>query len=138
MRSRFLDFCFDLEGVTEAGLEAACIAYRREPKNKFFPTPGALLELCKDDIRERMVKIKAIDNAANAITVGLAKSDDRVSPLPSVAEVLLKHGKQVPWKVPPVPDGPDDEAPAPKPDQRPITDGLRDSPLARRSRGESE
>lgn len=108
------------------GMEAACAAYRRNPKNSFFPTPGKLLELCADDIRERKRAIMAIDKAAHALTQGLAAAPERVVPLPSVDEVLRKHGHAEPFTV--VPKAPSvlDIEP------QPITDELRNSPLVRK------
>lgn len=93
MRSRFLDFCSDLKGVTENGMAMACAAYRRDAKSKFFPTPGALLALCADDIRGRKATMKAIDDAERALADEAPSEPERVAPLPSAAEVLRKHGK---------------------------------------------
>lgn len=61
MRSKFQDFCSDLEGATEMGIVNACIAYRRDAKSEFFPKPGQLLGLCRDDINERRKRLDALD-----------------------------------------------------------------------------
>lgn len=67
MRSKFQDFCCDLEGVSVAGIEQACIAYRRDPKSEFFPKPGQLLALCKDDIAERKRTVRALGEAERIV-----------------------------------------------------------------------
>lgn len=51
-KQKFGDFFADLAGVTEPGLAAACRAYRTNPANTYFPTPGKLLALCNDDLSE--------------------------------------------------------------------------------------
>lgn len=48
---KFRIFCEDLRNVPEAVIEAACRSYRRDPKNRFFPTPGQLLALCEPEMR---------------------------------------------------------------------------------------
>jgi hypothetical protein len=47
------DFFADLTDATEDQLIEACGRYRRNVKNAFFPTPGKLFELMKDDIALR-------------------------------------------------------------------------------------
>lgn len=47
MTLRFQIFFDDLRGLSESELGMACERYRRDPENKFFPTPGALLALSK-------------------------------------------------------------------------------------------
>jgi len=41
------DFLHDLEHYSPRDIEYACESYRRDPANKFFPTPGALLGILK-------------------------------------------------------------------------------------------
>jgi len=41
------DFLHDLQRYSPSDIEYACEAYRRDPANKFFPTPGALLGILK-------------------------------------------------------------------------------------------
>lgn len=45
-RQLFLMFCEDLKGKTLAQIQMACRRWRQGADNKFFPTPGQLLELC--------------------------------------------------------------------------------------------
>jgi hypothetical protein len=52
----------DLEDVPADSLDAACKAWRRNPDNKFFPTPGELLRLC-----ETVAMRKARGDRLNAI-----------------------------------------------------------------------
>ncbi len=40
-------FWEDLKGLSEGELSYACERYRKDPENKFFPHPGALLALAK-------------------------------------------------------------------------------------------
>lgn len=42
-------FAADLQGVSEPVLAQACKRYRCDPKSRFFPTPGQLLALCRDE-----------------------------------------------------------------------------------------
>jgi hypothetical protein len=44
---RFQVFCIDLAEFPATVVEAACIAYRRDPAHVFFPAPGQLLEECR-------------------------------------------------------------------------------------------
>jgi hypothetical protein len=46
---KFQIFCDDLAQFPERVIAAACLAYRRDPKNTFFPTPGQLYALCKEE-----------------------------------------------------------------------------------------
>lgn len=43
----------DVDEFPVAEIEVALQAYRREPKNKFFPTPGAIREIILEGRRER-------------------------------------------------------------------------------------
>jgi hypothetical protein len=52
-RSWLRDFCQDLAGKTDAQLEYACGRYRRDPKNRFMPTPGQILELCNSPFADK-------------------------------------------------------------------------------------
>lgn len=42
----FSDYCRDLADKSDAQLAYACRRYRQNSANRFFPTPGQLLELC--------------------------------------------------------------------------------------------
>lgn len=44
---KFQVFCGDMRHVPEPILGEACRRYRTDAKNRFFPTPGQLLALCK-------------------------------------------------------------------------------------------
>lgn len=50
---KFRIFCEDLAQVPEQIIMAACRSYRRDPKNRFFPTPGQMIALCEPDMRVR-------------------------------------------------------------------------------------
>lgn len=39
------DYLEDLRGYSSNQVESACRNYRRDPENKFFPTPGQLIDL---------------------------------------------------------------------------------------------
>lgn len=54
----FSDFATDLADLSVDELEAACRAWRNDPREKFFPQPGALREKVKDTIGDR-VRIEA-------------------------------------------------------------------------------
>jgi hypothetical protein len=43
-----MTWCEDLAYKTDAELAYGCARYRRDKENKFFPTPGQLLEACKN------------------------------------------------------------------------------------------
>lgn len=65
MESVLDNFCEDLAGYPETVIADACQDYRRNPDNKFFPTPGQLLAYCQergvtpdDSRRERMEWLK--------------------------------------------------------------------------------
>lgn len=45
---RFAALCEDLKGKTVDEIRDGCRRYRRNPKNRFFPTPGELLEACRN------------------------------------------------------------------------------------------
>ena len=92
MRSKFQDFCCDLAGVTEAGLSAACLAYRRNASNNFFPTPGKLLVLCVDDIDERKRRVALVDRAEEILASPVEAVVDDAGPRRSAAEILAAHG----------------------------------------------
>ena len=44
---RYQIFFDDLKSLSEHELARACVRYRTDPKNLFFPTPGQLLKLAK-------------------------------------------------------------------------------------------
>lgn len=44
---RLSEFCNDLKGKTLEEIRYGCRRYRQNPDNRFFPTPGQLLEACK-------------------------------------------------------------------------------------------
>lgn len=45
---RLSEFCHDLKGKTLEEIRYGCRRYRQNPENRFFPTPGQLLEACKN------------------------------------------------------------------------------------------
>lgn len=53
--SRLADFCNDLRGKSIEEIRYGCRRYRMNPENRFFPTPGQLIEACKNpfDTKER-------------------------------------------------------------------------------------
>lgn len=42
------DMLADLDHISPYEVEDACVAYRRDPANKFFPTPGQLIGATKE------------------------------------------------------------------------------------------
>lgn len=94
MRSRAADFYADLEGVSVAGIKAAVIAYRRDPKNEFYPKTGKMRALCADDIQDRKRKLLALDKAEREIETATDANVEptREGPLRSPAEILAAHG----------------------------------------------
>lgn len=67
------DFVADLEEFPVAEIEVALQIYRRDSKNKFFPTPGAVREIILTGRRER---------------AALAKSSDRKKPMVESRPIL--------------------------------------------------
>ena len=49
----FGDFAADMAEVTPAELREACDRWRRDAANRFFPTPGQLMAMVSDALRER-------------------------------------------------------------------------------------
>ena len=49
----FGDFAADMAEVTAAELREACDRWRRDAANRFFPTPGQLMALVSDSLRDR-------------------------------------------------------------------------------------
>lgn len=45
---RLSEFCHDLKGKTLEEIRYGCRRYRQNPENRFFPTPGQLLEACRN------------------------------------------------------------------------------------------
>ncbi len=78
-------------------LSDACERYvmtpRKDGRDKFFPDPGQLFDLCRGDVSVRTKQRIALEMARDVVT-GRSKGDDvetRKCPLPTVAEVLAKH-----------------------------------------------
>jgi hypothetical protein len=46
------DMLADLDHMSAYDVEDACTAYRRDPTNKFYPTPGQLMEALKPKVVE--------------------------------------------------------------------------------------
>ena len=44
----FETFFEDLQGLSIEAIRGGCRRYRRNPENRFFPSPGQLLEACKN------------------------------------------------------------------------------------------
>ena len=61
------DFMADLTGATAAMVDEACGVYRRDPANKFFPTPGMLLQHMRDDIHQRRKELAAMDRVRDLL-----------------------------------------------------------------------
>jgi hypothetical protein len=79
-----LDFLEDLAPFTIAEIEVAIRNYRRDPKNKFFPTPAQLLAILRppadpSDKRSRLPVFHGYPEPARSATR-------------SVAQVLRDHG----------------------------------------------
>lgn len=136
---RMLDLYYGLlseRGIPIRILQNACKTYVMAPrkgKAKWFPDPGELAELCADDLREHRQKMAALQRgieildgkqdapalpgqsrSAPAGSGPLAVPDfdrtDYATKLPSIAEVLAKHGR---------PDTISAPAPAPRAGDKP-------------------
>lgn len=69
------DFVRDLTGVTAAELVEACDEYRRDPKNRFFPTPGQLLALLTETLNARARLQRGASLALKALDDGDARKE---------------------------------------------------------------
>lgn len=132
MRSKFHDFYCDLEGVTVAGIVAAVVAYRRNPKSEYFPKPGPFRALCEDDIRERFKRFDALNKVEH-----LVNSRDDSEPQPDSLDdetvarrraILEGALGRMPAAAEPVHD-----LPRRPRDERPISDELREMAARKRS-----
>ncbi len=50
---KFRIFCEDLGHIPERIIVEACKSYRRDPENRFFPTPGQMLAICEPAMKAR-------------------------------------------------------------------------------------
>lgn len=57
------DFMDELAGANLEMIRDAARCWLREPDNRFFPTPGGLLQYCEADIRQRRKDVAALDSA---------------------------------------------------------------------------
>lgn len=61
--------CADLKNKTDAELDEGCRRWRNDPKNKWFPTPGQLIEACKNPYDMRPAKTyKPLDDLPPAMS----------------------------------------------------------------------
>ncbi|MBI3678034.1 MAG: hypothetical protein HY243_15605 [Proteobacteria bacterium] len=67
------DFFADLNGATESHVIEACARYRRNAKNAYFPTPGKLYELAKDDIALRRRTLSAIERTERLLAAEICE-----------------------------------------------------------------
>lgn len=99
-------------GVTARILRNACEAHITAPpkaRGKFYPDPGEILALCRDDLSEKATKTKAMEKARQRLLElnGEASpaAQDLVPPgkLRSVAEILAANGLKNPFGKDPTP-----------------------------------
>lgn len=67
----------DLAEVPADILADACRAYRRDPANKFFPTPGQILGLCNADLQRRRLFLAGLNRVRDDIVHDVVPSEPR-------------------------------------------------------------
>lgn len=80
------DYLNDLAAYSPDDVEAACESFRRNPDNKFYPRVGELLAILKPK-RDQFDKPSHLPKYSTPREMLYPQK-----PLPSVAEVLRKHG----------------------------------------------
>jgi hypothetical protein len=121
----FGDFSRDLAGVTSDELTDACAEWRKNPKNRFFPTPGQLLELVQSRLSAR-ARDKAGAGRLLAIMEGGADSADYHSPAPrNFSEIMQKLTPNPPAPAPETPP-PDTDRPETPESRSELRDKLAD------------
>ena len=86
--SRCADFCEDLKGKTLDEIRRGCMRYRRNPENKFFPTPGQLLEACRNPFAD--AKPRRYETLAE---LGPAPERSRVEKMITLSRDVLRVGR---------------------------------------------
>lgn len=79
------DMLTDLAGLSAYQVEDACAQYRRNGANRFFPTPGQLLDAAKDKFADPPRRLPTFDR----------KEFDRTghsANLRPVGDILREHG----------------------------------------------
>lgn len=90
-KSLLADFLSDLEPYTVLEIQTAIATYRRDPDNRFFPTPGALIGIMDRHRRERSAQRGSRLPTFRASDYPEISSDQR--PRRTAAEILAAHGK---------------------------------------------
>jgi len=78
------DMLADLDGLSPYQVEDACANYRRNPENKFFPTPGQIIEAVGGKFSEQPRRLQGYDPKEF--------SGPRINATRTVAEVLRQTG----------------------------------------------
>jgi len=78
------DMLADLDGLSAYQVEDACANYRRDPANKFFPTPGQIIEALRGKHSEPPRRLQEYDPKEFA--------GPRINATRSVAQVLRDTG----------------------------------------------
>lgn len=80
------DMLEDLDGLTPYQVEDACANYRRDSANKFFPTPGQIIEALRGKYSEPPHRLPKYNPAEFDCP--------RVGKLKPVGQILREHGFQ--------------------------------------------
>lgn len=87
MRGVIEDMLQDTSGLSAYEVEDACAAYRRNGANRFFPTPGQLMDAIKSKFTDPPRRLEAYNprefEARNAAPAGSLKP---------VGQILREHG----------------------------------------------
>lgn len=78
------DMLEDLDGLSAYQVEDACANYRRDPTNKFFPTPGQIIEATRGKFADPPHRLPKFDPAEFAY--------ERSGVLKPVGQILREHG----------------------------------------------
>ncbi len=88
----FQDFAADMAGVTAGELVDVCREYRQDPLNRFFPTPGKLLELLDHQLTQRRRDKFAAKRLLDIFDGEPEPEKFSSKPLPTAAEILARNG----------------------------------------------
>lgn len=78
------DMLVDLDGLTPGQVEEACAQYRRDGTNKFFPTPGQIIEALRGNVAPPVHRLPKYDPAEFECV--------RTGKLKPVGQILREHG----------------------------------------------
>lgn len=74
----------DLDGLSPYQIEDACANYRRDPANKYFPTPGQIIEAMRGKFEEKPQRLPKYNPDEFHC--------ERAAVLKPIGQVLREHG----------------------------------------------